>query len=354
MPLPLWPPSMPSSRAVRSSARGRLIAEVVAFAVVLALVVFFTHRARGPQGYEEHRVAMGTLVSVTVFGGDEEAARAAIEIACERMARVERLTTRYSSESEIERLNARGSGKVEPDVARVLSTALEVAGVTGGAFDPTVAPLVELWEFDADMVLPNHSDVLRALARVGFSSVRLDTLACRVDLGGATIDLDGIAKGFAVDRAVLALESMGVESAIVDAGGDIRLLGRAPRGREWRVGVKHPRAEGLLGVLRVRGGSVATSGDYQRCGFVDGVRYHHILNPRTGYPARGVVSVTVVCDRCADADALATAVFVMGATDGLAFVESRPGVECVIACGDEDVEEVFVSSGLEGKFEESR
>ncbi len=345
---------MPSSRAVRPTSRGRLVAEVVVFVVALALVVFLTKRARGPEAYEEHRVAMGTLVSVTIFGGDEESARAAIGVAFDTMARVEHLTTRYSPGSDVERINASGGGSVDAGVARVVERALEVAETTGGAFDPTVAPLVDLWDFGRDMVLPEHQDILKALERVGYSRVEVDTSASLVTLRGAEIDLDGIAKGYAVDRAIEALREMGVKSAIVDAGGDVRLLGSAPRGGAWRIGVKDPRKEGLLGVIVLDEGSAATSGDYQRCGFVDGVRYHHILNPRTGYPARGVISVTVVCEMCIDADALATAVFVLGPDDGLEFVEATPGVECVIARGDAEVDEILVSSGLVGRFEEAR
>ncbi len=343
---------MPSSRSAGSTLRGRLIVEVVVFVAALAAVFFLTKRAKGPEAYEEHRVAMGTLVSVTVFGHDEESARAAIGVAFDTIDAVEALTTRYSPSSDIGRINADGGGVVDVGVSRLILRALDVAATTDGAFDPTVAPLVDLWDFDTDMVLPDHRDILDALEHVGYASVRVDTATRRVSLGATRLDLDGIAKGYAVDMAVQTLLSVGVESAVVDAGGDIRLLGDSPRGRSWRVGVKNPRGDGLLGVLSLDGGSAATSGDYQRYGIVDGVRYHHILDPHTGYPARGVLSVTIVCERCVDADALATAVFVMGPDNGLRFVEDTPGVECVIASGEDGVEEVLVSSGLSGRFEE--
>jgi len=333
--------------------RRRLFIEVAAFVGALALVLFLMYRARPPLSHEESRVAMGTLVSMTVIGLDEGEASSAMEDAWAEIERVDSLMTRYSDDSGVARLNARGGGRAERPLASVLHVALRVARTTSGAFDPTVAPLVDLWGFGEGMVLPEHADVRAALEMVDYERVRVDTTTLVVDLCGTEVDLDGVAKGYAVDAAVSALESAGVTSALVDAGGDIGLLGRGPR-RKWTIGIKDPRGEGLLGVLRLEGGSVATSGDYQRFGMVDGVRYHHILNPRTGYPARGVLSATVVCDDCVTADALATAVFVMGAVDGMAFIEATPGVEGVIVSGDESVDEVLVSSGLDDVFEDLR
>jgi thiamine biosynthesis lipoprotein len=338
-----------------ADSRRRLVIEIVAFAAVLALVFFLSRRAQGPDSVDEHRLAMGTLVSVAVFGAEADGARSAIEAAFDEVARVEALTTRYGSEGAIALLNRRGGGAASLDAARVIARSLVVSEVTGGAFDITVAPLVDLWVFGDGAALPEHSEIRRALEHVDYRRVVVDTTDPDVALpSGAAVDLDGIAKGYAVDRAVAVLRAGGAEAAIVDAGGDVGLLGRSPRPGGWRIGVKHPRLEGLLGVLKLDGGSVATSGDYQRCAFIDGTRYHHVLDPSTGYPARGVISVTVTAERCVDADALATAVFVMGARDGLAFVEATDGVEAIIVSGEEEVEDVLVSSGLRDRFDEAR
>ena len=335
--------------------RRRLVIEIVAFVAVLALVFFLSRRARGPASVDERRLSMGTLVSVTVFGADGESSRSAIDAAFDEIARIEALTTRHSSEGAIALLNARGGGAVSADGARVIARSLVASEATAGAFDITVAPLVDLWVFSEDMALPDHTEIHRALARVDYRRVTIDTTGPDVVLpSGTAVDLDGIAKGYAVDRAVAVLRALGVEAAIVDAGGDVGLLGRSPRNGAWRIGVKHPRTEGLLGVLELDGGSVATSGDYQRYAFIDGARYHHILDPSTGYPARGVISVTVAAERCIDADALATAVFVMGARAGMAFVEATDGVEAVIVTGEEGMEEVLASSGLRDRFDEVR
>lgn len=338
--------------------RKRLISEVVALLVVVALIVAFMSRRREAPGASEHRLLMGTIVSVTVLDPEGDGAAEAVEAAFEEMARVEALTTRHSGDSEISRLNGRPDGVTEmaldPEVALVVERSLEIARGSGGAFDITVAPLVDLWDLRREeFTVPAAEDVAAALESVGHERVSVETPSGIVTAApGTALDLDGVAKGHAVDRALAALAERGVVSAIVDAGGDVGFLGSPADARGWKVGVKHPRAEGLMGVLTVAGGSVATSGDYQRYAVADSVRYHHVLDPSTGYPARGVISTTVTAERAMDADALATAVFVMGAEQGLEFVEGLPGVEAVIVTGGEEVGEVIVSSGLADSFEE--
>jgi thiamine biosynthesis lipoprotein len=338
--------------------RKRLISEVVALLVVVALIVAFMSRRREAPAASEHRLLMGTIVSMTALDPEGSIVGDAVEAAFDEMARVEALTTRYSGASEISRLNERPAGVTEmaldPEVALVIERSLEIARASGGAFDITVAPLVDLWDLQRkDFAVPAPEDLAAALGSVGHGRVSVEASGGIVSVApGTALDLDGVAKGYAVDRALSVLAARGVASAIVDAGGDVGFLGSSRDARGWKVGVKHPRAEGLIGVLTVAGGSVATSGDYQRYAVADSVRYHHVLDPATGYPARGVISATVTAERAMDADALATAVFVMGAERGLEFVESLRDVEAVIITGGEEIGEVIVSSGLAGSFEE--
>ena len=342
--------------------RKRLAFEVAALLLVVALVVtFMTRRRDDAGGAVEHRFAMGTLVSVTVTAPDPGQRSAAIASAFAEVEHIEALTTRYSEDSEVSRLNALEDGyvgeRVDRDVAEIASLSLAVAEASGGAFDITVAPLVELWPLDdEDFVPPDDEAVTAALGSVNWRAVQVDTAASTMTvLPGTRLDLAGVAKGHAVDRAVAALERAGVESGVVDAGGDIGFAGTPPHPDGWYAGIKHPRAEGLLGVLRLDGGSVATSGDYQRCVTIGGVRYHHILDPSTGYPARGLVSVTVAANLAAEADALATAVFVLGADAGMELIENTPGAEALIVTGDgDDVGEILLSSGLSDRFTDIR
>ena len=350
--------------------RKRLLIEVAAFLMVVALIIVFTtrHRRREDGVPVEERILMGTLVSVSVRDPGSCDAREAIDAAFAEIARVESLTTRYARDSEVIRLNEAWldgaspesshlvSVSVDREVARLVAHSLLLSSVTGGAFDITVEPLVELWSFGTDdFSVPSETEVAEAVALVGYERVLVDTAAATVAMPpGAGVDLDGVAKGYAVDRAMAVLRDLGVAAAVIDAGGDVRLLGQPLELDNWRVGVMDPRSDGLMGVLSVPGGAVATSGDYQRFETVDGMRYHHILDPSSGYPARGVVSVTVLAGTCEEADALATGVFVLGADAGMELVENLKGVEALIVEGDGPVEAVRVSSGLTDRFERLR
>ncbi len=337
--------------------RRRLLFQVLTLLFVIALIVTFAIRQRSsaPPRMDERRLLMGTVVSVSVFGGEVEANREAVEAAFQEMAKVESLATRYSARSEISRINARAVGDdtlvIDREIALVLARALEIAAMSGGAFDPTIAPLVDLWSFDEDASVPDSARLVAARTLVDYTRVEVDAASGRLTIPASyAIDLDAIAKGYAVDRAISVLTEHGVDAALVDVGGDIRFLGASPRDDGWRVGIQHPRGDELLGVLELEGGSVATSGDYQRYTFIEGARYHHILDPSTGYPARGVMSVTVTAGTAMDADALATAVFVIGAHAGMVLIELLPGVETIIVRGGEEMGEVSVSSGLREAF----
>ena len=350
------PSNAPIGRVVIDNRR-RFLGEILALVAVVALILVFSMRWKrdGPPSIDEHRIMMGTIVSIEVFSTDEDAAATAIEAAFDEIARVEALTTRYSPGSEISRINAAADGAseilVSPELMGIVRRAIGISELSGGAFDATIAPVVDLWVFDEGAVVPSREAIEAALPFVDYRTVVVDTVVGSLRMpSGTAIDLDAIAKGYAVDRAVAVLAEHGVASAIVDAGGDIGFLGESPHEDGWRVGLKHPRGEGLLGVVSLDSGGVATSGDYQRYTMVGDRRYHHVLDPATGYPARGVMSVTVAAETAMDADALATAVFVMGPDHGMWLVEELAAVEAVIITGDDDIEEIMASSGLRGRF----
>lgn len=298
---------------------------------------------------------MDTVVGIAVYTSDEGMARRAMDAAFNDMHWVASTTDKHAAGSTVAWINSHewtDYPRLKTDMAAIIGQGLEVCRMSDGAYDISIGRLTDLWSFEEGAKLPTEAQIKEALELVDWSRLRLHpenqnmfVLPYRMQL-----DLYGIAKGFAVDQAVRALEAEGVTAGLVDAGGDIRLIGAGPDGAGWKVGIKHPRKEGLLGVLSLEGGSVATSGDYQRYMIIDGVRYHHILDPSTGYPARGAISVTVTAADCVYADALATAVFVMGAEDGMRLVEETDGIEAVIVTGAEEVGEILVSSGLEGKF----
>jgi thiamine biosynthesis lipoprotein len=296
---------------------------------------------------------MDTLVQSTVFAREASQGQNALEAAYQEMIRLEGLLDRHHPGSEVTHIN-RAAGwepvPVSPETLLIIEQALEFAVLTGGAFDITVGPLLRLWRFtDGGGQVPPEESLLAAAALVDFRQIEVDRLAGSVFLrkNGAEIDLGGIAKGFVVDRAGEVLRRFGVTSASVDAGGDIRLIGAKPDGSPWRIGVRHPRERrGIIAILELRDSAVVTSGDYERYFLFEGTRYHHLLDPATGRPAGGLVSVTVVAPEAMTADALSTAVFVLGRERGLELIESLPGIEALLVTAEL---EVVYSSGLAGK-----
>lgn len=279
---------------------------------------------------------MGTVVQITVAHPDEEVARKAMERAFMEIQRVERLLSSYLPESEISLLNRRAGREAVPvgeEVRGIIERAMEVSRSSGGAFDVTVGPLMDQWNFDSGGTVPAEEDLEAALALVGFEKLSLDGERGTVRFlsEGMKIDLGGIGKGYAVDRAASALRESGIPNAIIDAGGDLRLLGHRPGKDFWRIGIRHPRDPGrLLLSLDLADRAVVTSGDYERFFMSGERRYHHLLDPATGFPAAGCESVTVIASSAADADAYATAAFVLGPERGLDFLRGLPGVEGII------------------------
>lgn len=279
---------------------------------------------------------MGTAVECQAFHGAPEQARRSVEAAFAAVRQVDRDMSVYRPESDVGRLNrlpGQHEVAIRPGTAAVLQASLEVGRNSRGALDVTITPLLNQWGFySVRYEAPGSPQLDAALALVDYRRVHLDDVKGIVRLGrrGMQLDFGGIAKGFAVDQAVEALRAGDVRSGMVNAGGDLRLLGRHPDGEPWVVGLQHPLMPArLLMCLSLDGGAVATSGNYLRYRVYNGRRYGHLLHPRSGYPADTALSMTVVATTAMRADALATAALVMG-RDGLAWLGGQPGVEAVM------------------------
>jgi thiamine biosynthesis lipoprotein len=290
---------------------------------------------------------MGTELLIEAVGPDGESLDLAIAAAVAELERVEDLMTDWRP-SELTRLNdAAGAGPhtVPHELARHIARGVKFGELTGGAFDITYAGVGKLWDFKrVPPVVPDAATVAAALEVVGYQRLGVDLEADTVELPeGMRIGLGGIAKGYGVDRAMKVLMDHGVEHGLVNAGGDLKALGRK-LGESWQIAIRHPREEErVLAVIPVVNTCVVTSGDYARFFEHDGVRYHHIIDPRTGYPSTGCMSATVVAPDAAAADALATAMCVLGPEEGLAIIEKLPRVEALLV----DMEgAVHVSAGL--------
>lgn len=298
---------------------------------------------------------MGTLVEITAYPATDRT-RQAVNRAFARMEEIEDQADPYGSQT-LEDLRRGNPSLLPAALSRILDVAMTVADRSSGAFDPTVGRAVRLWGFDgADPGIPPDSDLTDAVKTFGYSHLAVgpDNVARPLPPGRPLwLELGGVAKGYAVDEAADILVQEGVEAGIVNAGGDLRSFGPRPGRGQWRIGIQDPDdPQGLLGVLKIEGGSVATSGDYERYFEKDGVRYHHILDPANGRPSRsGIRSVTVIAETCALADALATAAFVMGPEKGLRLLETFTGVEGILVKAGGDL---VVTSGIGERFDLER
>jgi FAD:protein FMN transferase len=300
---------------------------------VSLLVLWSCGQKNSPQLHKASRLLMGTLVEVTVIGPAEKA-RTTIQGVFDEIKRIEDLTS-FHKPSALTRLNeeaGKGPVKIDPELLTLIAGGLKVARETDGVFDPTVGPLSLLWHFSGgDPRLPGETEISEALARVGWNRVGVDVEAGTVQLPerGMALDLGAIAKGYALDRAADVMRQSGVSGGLVNAGGDVAAVGEKEPGKPWRIGVRDPRnPKAIIAVTEVVDRAILTSGDYERFFMDNGKRYHHILDPRTGYPVEGVQSVTLVAPR--GTSALSCAVFALGVKKGLNYIAAIPGLEALV------------------------
>lgn len=289
------------------------------------------------QVHSRKKLLMGTVVEVV--SPYPEAA----EIVFDEIERVENVFSAYIATSPVSHLNKTGYLNTNFEVTHLIERAKEFYDLSNGLFDISVSPVSRLWrESFATKSLPKKRAIRKALRLVGFNKIQIDSDndSVKFKRKGMTIDLGGIAKGYAIDAAVKELKHHGIDSAIVNAGGDIFCLGNK-FGRPWKVGLQHPRKRDIfITTLSLHDQAVATSGDYQQFIDVDSNRYHHIINPKTGYPVdNAVVSVSVVAKDTVTADAVATCVFLLGKKQGMREFQNYPGVENIIVVTKSDLAE---------------
>ena len=303
---------------------------------------------------------MGTHLAFAAYtqpGVGPQRVRNLFDAAIVEILRLERLMTTWDPASEISRINAAAGVRpvaVSEETFAVITASLQASVQSGGAFDITFETLHGLWKFDEDLdPHPPSADEVRAHLRyLGFAHVKTDPVArtVRLDESHVRIGLGGIAKGYAGDAASKVLEAGGLTSYYVQAGGDLYAHGRKPDGSPWQAGIRDPRGpEGdYFAMLPLSDHAFSTAGDYERSYIVDGKRYHHIIDPHTGYPATASRSVTIWAPNAFVADAVDDSVFILGPEKGLALVESLDGVGAVIVDAHN---RVWISKRLEGKVE---
>jgi len=331
---------------------------VVSFIAALLLLHFYSPPMVFDSGY---RTVMGTLADVKVVAEDSAAAQKSITAAFEQFEEVERLMSYHDPNSQINQINRdafRYPVKVDESIFKVLEEAVKFSRLSDSAFDITVAPLIDLWNAaeEADK-LPTQEEIDAAKAKVGSDNLILDPShkTVRFAVEGMKLDLGGIAKGYAIDKAIEAIQEAGAFGAMVDVGGDIRVFGTPPRNKKfWSIGMQDPKdTSDVVGpgvyllVLNVNDAAVTTSGDYRRYVSIQGQQFSHIIDTATGESAIDLTSVTIITHTAMKADALATAVTVLGIEKGLKLVESLADAEAILISSAPDYK-IIKSSGANG------
>lgn len=333
--------------------RRRKASRAAACLAALCLAVCPAGCAVSPEKKEMLFYAMDTAMELTAYG---DGAEQGINEAYQYILKLDRLLTNKDEDSEISGLS-RAAGQadvtVSPETAQVIDAALEYCRQSGGLFDITIAPLTSLWDIGPEKTSrPADSDIEAARALVDYRRLlKTGENAYRLAEPKMAVDLGAVAKGFASDGAAGILKGCGVKSALISLGGNIYCVGAKPDGKPWRIGLRDPdgKAGDYFAIVRVTDKAVVTSGDYERYFTLGGVRYHHIIDPRTGLPARsGLRSVTVIADSGTLADAFSTALFVMGVEEAMAFQKRHGGFEAVFVTEDK---QVVVTEGLRDIFE---
>jgi thiamine biosynthesis lipoprotein len=292
---------------------------------------------------------MGTLVSITAVASDHTTGYKAIQAGFDEIKRLERLLSTWVDSSELSRVNA-GAGRhpvrVSRETMEIMKKSLEIARLTDGGFNVAVGPAVELWSVTERQHIPSPIELEHLTELVDWTTIQLDPSKQTIFLPrpGMRIDLGGIGKGYAADQAAKEMKRAGARGGVVALSGDIRAFGLSPDAGGFPVGITHPRQAGaLVAVVELKDEAISTAGDYERFFERDGIRYHHILDPRTLEPARLCQSVTVIGKEGTLVDGLDTGIFVLGPERGMALVERMPDVEAVIIDAEGGV---MVSSGL--------
>ena len=322
------------------------------------MLVACAHEPAEPRLIERARVAMGSQLRIAAWDTDEARAVETFEQIFKEFDRLDGLLSVWKDGSDVVRINHNAGISpvaVSEDTINVLRAAAEGSALTRGKFDITFGALTDIWRFDHDQdnSVPDRQLIEPRLTRIDYRAVQVDGTArtAFINRPNMKVHLGGIGKGYAVDRAAALLKARGYRDFLIQSGGDLYVAG-TNGGAPWKLGIADPRgAHEPFATLELGGGTLSTSGDYERAFLRDGKRYHHLLDPDFGEPASGCRSVSIVAASAVMADMLSTGVFILGPDEGMKLIEQLPGVEGVIVTADN---EVMVSSGLRGGLQQLR
>ena len=280
---------------------------------------------------------MGSSFEITVVTNSQDQGNHYINLAINEITRIEKLISSWDKNSQTSEINRNAGIKpviVDEELFHLIQRTVKISKLTNGAFDISFASMDKIWHFDGKMKeMPSEVEITASVSKVGYQNIILDKENSIVflKLEGMKIGFGAIGKGYAADKAKDLLISKGVPSGIINASGDMNTWGKQPDGSEWKVAITNPMDKNkVFALLPINNGAVVTSGNYEKFVNFNGKRYTHIIDPRTGYPSSGIISVTVFAPKAELADALATSVFVMGKEAGLDRINQLPKIECII------------------------
>ncbi|MCL7415480.1 MAG: FAD:protein FMN transferase [ANME-2 cluster archaeon] len=331
--------------------RNMIVSLLVLIVIASAIFIFYTYvtsdieNADGADIISQSRQMMGTIVTIEIISTSTDA-QTAIDRSFNEIDRIEGLMSTYDRNSEISVLNTEEHvDNASDDFIYVIEQSIYYGSISGGAFDISIKPILDLWKSKISAgEFPSGQDINETLHLVNYSNISVNNSTVSFKTEGMSITMDGIAKGYAVDQAIRSLKNSGYESGFVNAGGDGMYFGTKPDGSKWRVGLRNPdnKSDSVV-VMEISDMAVATSGNYERY-FNESARLSHISDPRTGYSSEGLMSVTVIAGSAMEADALATAVFVLGPGSGLDLIENTENTECFLITAEK---QIMTSSGFD-------
>ncbi|WP_205313896.1 FAD:protein FMN transferase [Pedobacter nanyangensis] len=335
---------------ISQSLRGRITRQSLSF----TFFFLFTFYANAQVLKERAVTLMGSRFDISIVAADPQTADQHIDEVIAEMSRIEELISDWKSSSQISEVN-RNAGikavKVDREVFELTKRTLYFSIITKGAFDISYAAMDKIWKFDGSMkTMPGDVEIKKSVAKVGYQNIELDSAACTIflKLEGMKIGFGAMGKGYAADKGRELMEAKGVKAGIVNASGDMTTWGTKPDGKSWHVGITNPfDEESYIGIVALKREAITTSGSYEKFVEFNGKRYAHIINPVTGYPATGLISVTVLGPSAEMANGFSTSIMVLGKQQGLAMLSQFPDYSCVMVT---DEGAVIKSENFKGKI----
>jgi len=304
---------------------------------ITILLVFIIQNLKGQQIFTKNIMLMGSDFEITIVDNDQANAENMINIAIEEISRIEKLISSWDKNSQTSLINLNAGVKpvkIDLELFELISRSIKVSNISQGAFDISYASMDKVWYFDRKMTeFPSIEKIKKSVSKIGYKNIVLNKEDTTVflKLKGMKIGFGAIGKGYAADRAKEILIKNNVKSGIINASGDLTAWGLKPSGKDWMVAIVNPiNKDKVFSWLTIKNKSIVTSGNYEKFINLDGKKYSHIIDPRTGYPTEGILSVTIITDKAELADALATSVFVLGVDIGLNMINQLNGVDCII------------------------